>query len=125
MMLNDTYKNVNLKLEILIYDEDVIEKYVKIIIETYKTVKKYFTESFKFETIALGALYEMRQGYEIDQIILFPSGCFLLYHLPTINDIPSFGFDKKYITKGKQIIQYAYNRAVELGVSTEHISFKI
>jgi len=121
MMLNDTYKSVNCKLEILNYDEHVINKYTNIIIETYKNVKKYYTESFKFETIALGTLYEMRQGYKIEQIQLFPSDSFLLHNLPIINDIPSFGFDKKYITKGKQIIQYAYGRAIELGVSIQDL----
>jgi len=117
MLLQNKYKNIDKKLEILEYQQNVIDKYVDVIMQTYLNVKKYYTESFKFQTIAIGALYEMRQGYELENIILFPSDCFLLYNLPTINDIPAFGFKKANITRGKWIIQIAYNTAVESGVA--------
>jgi len=122
--IHDTYTTVENKLEMLVYNEYIVKKYVDIIIATYKNVKKYYSDTFKIETIALGVLYIMRQGYEVENIILFQSDSFLLYNLPSICDIPSFGYDKKNITKGKLIIQYTYNQAFESGVPIKDIQFR-
>ena len=117
----DKYNEGYERLEILNYSEDTISKYTNLIVNAYKIVLKYYDDAFKVPTISLGVLYEMRQGYEIEGLVLFEADPFLLHNLPTINDILQFGFDRANITKGKHIIQAAYKRGVESGASMDQL----
>jgi len=106
MMIDDNFKNKQLRLEKLKYDELVIRKYTTIIMETYRLSQKYVCEeTFKFEVIALGVLYEVRQGFEIDGIVLCPSDCFfyiLIYLIPIFN--LRFNFFNQRMVGGKNEI---------------------
>ena len=123
LMIAETYTKKYKRLEILVYDEDVVTKYMSIIMKTFEIVSKYYKDAFKFEMIALGTLYEMRQGYNIEHMTLFKADNFLLYNLPTINDVPFFGYKRANITRGKHIIEYAYNHAIESGVGADEFIY--
>ena len=116
MMIRDSHLFGYQKLTILNFDNNVVEKYTRLILLVRDIVIKYNRPNIKIEHIILGTLYGMRQGYETQYIDLFPTDSFLLNNLPAINDLPSsFGIQKKNITIGKQIIQMSFDNAIRSG----------
>jgi len=123
MMLTDNICSTELKLEILEYDEETVEKYVHIVMDIVKKVTKYCAVSFKIEILALGILYGMRQGYTVEKIVLLPSDTFLLNNLPTFNDLPIFGFNKKNVTRGLRLFEIAFKTALDTGTPIKEIAY--
>lgn len=123
MMIQDNIRSTEQKLEIIEYDEKTVLKYVQIVAKISKIVQKYYAESFKIDVLALGVLYGMRQGYEAEQIVLLPSDTFLLYNLPTVNDLPSFGYEMRVVTRGKRLYEIAFKTALDRGVSVKEIAY--
>lgn len=114
-------------------DEDIVVNYSHIIHHVWNVVAKFAendeddTDGPKlcFESVALGTLYTMRQGFRYNNVELLPKDPFLLYHLPIINDLTRFGFQKKKITRGEKLISMAYQNAIHLGVSWENLKLDV
>ena len=115
MILNHMYNNGFQKLEILSYNQTLVDKYVDIITKVYNLVSKHHEKILKITNIAIGVLYEMRQGYTIENTLLLTRDDFLLHNLPMISDIPSFEFNRSSITNGKHIIQKTFIKIIESG----------
>ena len=123
MMLKTHYKSAEYKLEILKYDADLVERYVDIVLRVHQHAQTYLEETVKLEALALGTLYEMQQGFKIGGVVLLPSDVFLLHNLPSINDIPTFGYAKKKITSSQHKIEFAFKEALNRGVPAKEIAF--
>ena len=116
--------NQPLKLEILDYDEDYVRKYTEIVLHVHAIIEKYHTDVPKIDILTLGTLYIMRQGFVVNNVPLLPSDTFLLYNLPEINDLPSFGYGKRKIAIGTQIIEFVLKRALEQGAFVNNIAYQ-
>lgn len=86
------------------YNANLHEYYVQIILQVWRKVLQYFVlpadkeyegdveipPRIDFETVCLGVLYGMRQGIRIDEYVLLPKDDFLLMHLPIGSDLSYF-----------------------------------
>ena len=117
-MMEEKYKNHNEKIPIIAYDHDAVERYTALILRTYSLVKQYSLDPSKLETVAVGVLYMLRQGFVAEGRTLFEIDSFLLHNLPSPSDLPRFGYQKSSITKGKHQIQNVYNNLLREGVIT-------
>lgn len=123
---NTYYSNMALPLSEMKRNESIIDNYATIIQHVWNIVYTFNNNAIQnndeycgpklcFDSIALGALYTMRQGYKINSIEVLPQDRFLLYNLPIINDLTRFGFAKKKITKGENLLSIAYKNAIDSG----------
>jgi len=103
------------------YDEEIVRRYSNIVLRVQKLVKKYHTTIFKVDTLTLGVLYEMRQGFMLNHTWLIPSDQFLCFNLPPINDLPHFRLKKKRVTLGQKMIELALKKAIGSGDPIEDI----
>lgn len=66
-----------------------------------------------FEIFALGFLYIMRSGYYLEGCEMIPQDSYVSKHFPAVNDLRSYGFEKKNVTVGVNMIQNAYSSALK------------
>lgn len=72
--------------------------------------------------IVLAALYLMRRGYRCNDIDILPLDVFLREALPNINELPRLGINKKWITKGKEIISCALDYGFKMRLNRERLT---
>jgi len=125
LMIQEEGEDTNNQLEQLNYDQVILDKYTMIIWNIYEKISKYYPGTLKMQTMALAILYEMRQGYSVDGMIIIPSDTYLLYNLPLINDLPLFSLKKKEITIGQKIIKKAVGQALEQNIERKKLEYRI
>jgi hypothetical protein len=64
------------------------------------------------QVFALGCLYKMQHGIDIRGQRLLPVDEWLVHNLPLACDIPSYGFPKRYVTKGRNALLSAFKTLV-------------
>jgi hypothetical protein len=91
-------------------DDSLIAYYVAVIVQLYNKVRTHcvFEHRIDPDAIALGALYMLRQGYIDDGRVFLAVDAFLAEHLPRINDMVFFGFDRNKITDGMRMLLALY-----------------
>ena len=114
----DSKPNANLHIiKILKRDQNVINRYVKLIFQFYEFAVKYIEDKISPEAIALGILYKMQQGMIVDNVVLIPLESFLVENLPLMNDLNKLKIDKKKYTLGERLIFQTLENARKQGVN--------
>lgn len=119
-MINDRYKRVQMPLVILDMDQSILTYYTNVVMQIYELVQRYSSDNGQgkvcIASVTLGVLYLMRTSYQIDGITLIPLDRFMQENLPSMNELPRFGFDKKRYTRGSKLITFSYGLALKKGV---------
>lgn len=103
-------------LNILKRDQNVIDRYVSMILQIYKFAELYIDDNkVSPEAISLGILYKMQQGMIVEDVTLIPIEEFLIANLPLMNDLGKLGIDKKKYTTGERLIFLMYENAKKKG----------
>ncbi len=111
-------------LKILKRDQNIINRYVNMIMQFYNHSVKYLEDKVSPESIALGVLYKMQQGMIVDGVVLIPIEQFLIDHLPLMNDLNKLKIDKKKYTLGERLIFQTFENARKKGVSNQELALK-
>lgn len=118
LCMMDSKPNANLHIiKILKRDQNVINRYVKLIFQFYEFAVKYIEDKISPEAIALGILYKMQQGMIVDNVVLIPLESFLVENLPLMNDLNKLKIDKKKYTLGERLIFQTLENARKQGVN--------
>jgi len=120
-----------------VYDEGLHNYYVMVILQIWQLTLKHmipidekeYDEDTGVEIIprvdldmvALGTMYQMRQGVTRKDVMLLPRDEFLLASLPLIHEMSYFGINKKHINKGITLLNAMYDNAISAGVSTDEL----
>jgi hypothetical protein len=121
-MIQCKYDCKTLPLEILERDEERINYYTYMVIQMYEKIQKYNSDKLCIESVTLGVLYKMKQGFKIDSVIIIPIDIYLVEHLPQMNDLPKFSIDKRKFTKGEKWITYTIEQAQKSGKNLQEIA---
>jgi hypothetical protein len=113
MIIEQQYSMIDVIIEVLPFDEAIITRYTLLIIRMHEIVQQYSDEKICLESLTLGTLYYMRQGLNCGGVEVIPIDSFLIKHLPEMNDLRRFGFDKKKYTRGEKWITYTYECATK------------
>lgn len=105
-----------------------VQNYVKILSQVWDIAKRFYKETdepkMDAECVALGALYMMRNGYEVRGIKLLPKDLFLFCNLPPVNKLTVFRLKKKNVTRGEKVISIVYNNAFEARAPLDEFTLK-
>lgn len=119
-MINDRYKHIILPMTILKEDRDRVAYYIESVMQVYDIVQRYSSSEGQnkicITSVTLATLYFMRTSYQVDGITLIPLDGFLKEHLPSLNELPRFSFDKKKYTRGSKLLTFSYEVALRRGV---------
>lgn len=113
MIIEQQYSMVDLIIEVLPFNEALITHYTLLVLRMHEIVQQYSEEKICLESLTLGTLYYMRQGLNCGGVEVIPLDPFLIKHLPEMNDLRRFGFDKKKYTRGEKWITYTYECATK------------
>ena len=126
LMLIDQHHNHNNSVELLpieVYNIDKIQHYVHICRQVFIFVQKYWDKKICFDSVILAILYGMKRGYTLHGNVILPQDMYLTYMLPLINDLPSFGISKKYLTAGQDLLDGAFLDAIDNGTFNFKLEF--
>lgn len=125
LSMMDSKPNANLHIiKILKRDQNVINRYVHLILQFYNHAVKYIEDKVSPEAIALGILYKMQQGMIVDNVILIPLETFLVENLPLMNDLNKLKIDKKKYTLGERLIFQTFENARKHGITNQNLALK-
>jgi hypothetical protein len=111
-------------LKILKRDQNVINRYTRLIMQFYEHATKYIEDKVSPESIALGVLYKMQQGMIVDNVVLIPVEEFLIENLPLMNDLNKLKIEKKKYTLGERLIFQTFENARKRGVSNQNLALR-
>ena len=105
-------------------DDSLVAYYVAVIGQLSSKVRAHcvFGHRIDMESLALGTLYMLRQGYVHEGRVYLAADPFLEAHLPRINDMVFFGYDRDKITDGMRMLLTLYTSA---GVAPEALMLDV
>jgi len=105
-------------------DDSLVAYYVAVIGQLSGKVRTHcvFDHRIDAEALALGTLYMLRQGYSHAGRIYLAADPFLDAHLPRINDMVFFGYDRDKITDGMRMLLALYTTT---GVAPEALMLDV
>lgn len=111
MGIEEQYKWMEAMIDVLPFDQNLLNHYTQLVLRMYHIIQQYSDEKICLESLTLGTLYYMRQGFSCDGVEVIPRDPFLVKNLPEMNDLRRFGFDKKKYTRGEKWITYTFECA--------------
>jgi len=91
-------------------DDALVSYYVAVIMQLSAKVRAYCMpkQRMDMDSLALGTLYMLRQGYSHEGRVYLAADAFLDAHLPRINDMIYFAYDRDKITDGMRMLLALY-----------------
>lgn len=127
-MIADRHQSNQAPMAILERDDELVSHLVNLILQVSEIVERYGQQvqsKICITSIVLGVLYTMRQGLVLENVTLIPMSPLLRDHLPIMNHLSKFGFEKQKYTKGHQLIVFAYDTALRQGVELRELCLRV
>lgn len=122
-----------LPFRIYVFDQALHDYYVRIIVQVWKKVDRYYVAAGGADThlpplradidcIATAVMYYMRHGLVYRGVRLLPKDDFIVLNLPYVNQLHHFAILKSNITDGEKIIERTFELAINNGVPEHELA---
>jgi hypothetical protein len=106
-------------------DDAMVDYYVHVVLHMWNFVldanelvdRICFTRQH-FEQHVLGVLFCMQSSLRVGGTTVIPTDRFLAYHLPPVGDLDAYGFEIRYVTKGRSQLIQSLHTLVDRNVVT-------
>jgi hypothetical protein len=115
-IIANSFGYVEQVLEIMPLSRETVARYTEMVLKVYKMVQSFTSERVCVESITLAVLYTMRVGYIVNDVQVLPMDPFLKEHLPDMNELGRFGFERHKFTNGENQLTFAFDEAIKKGI---------
>lgn len=128
LLHDDTYVNYEMltieeyNLEKLYYYQEIVFHFITLMRHPYINVKVQLNASL-IKTITLSIMYKMIYGYSYKDIMFLPQDSYLMQVLPNTRDLHIMNFNAKCITKGNNLIEYVYGKAISSNLTIDELQY--
>lgn len=128
LLRDNTYMNLELlsiedySLEKIYYYQSIVYHFIELMNHPHVNIETQMNVSL-ISTITLSVMYKMMYGYSFKDVQFLPQDSYLLKVLPNTRDLHILGFNAKLITKGNNIIEYVYNKAISSNMTVNELQY--